>query len=343
MIFTLSTGLAGAEYSTDEYPTATKTEKTVNGFKFQLTEAVSPRKGMVRVFEAEPDQARSREETEALLLALGMEQIFIDRLTDETMNYYANSAQIVSTETYSKHNSEGNVTSITKEQAEAELKKIKKQQENQELYSTKSDPPYDSTKVDGYLRLHYLVAEIEGGDGDYLYSVSSRWLQMPSWRGGDSLAACAADIGVETSTCSGYYGYHREEKQGTLVREDVREDDVNQTYTSEDFFSAQTGNWYGKGISFELPTDGSRGGYSLTNTDFFAHCEFIAAVRNPQWDTNFNAVGTYTHTSKKVSLEPEFSISIPARGEPSISASVGVVIEDNDECSSIEFLIEYRA
>ena len=106
------------------------------------------------------------------------------------------------------------------------------------------------------------------------------------------------------------------------------------------FFSFSSGRWDGSGIIFYLPEDGSRGSsYSVINYDFYAHYEFEADVAYPDNRVNFNTIGSYDHAVTEIVFSPSLSISYDK--VTSVSAAVGLSLENNTEMLAIEYQINY--
>lgn len=322
----LITSASAFNSNTTDQIEGTATIKSVNGYTFELTEMSTQTSGTVLLFEREHNSSvlsqlnANYDETEALLLALGMEQQVIDRLSPETMDYYARTPRITSSITYTKYDSEGNMSYVSEVEA------------IQAVEQSKLAPIYDETKVNGYLRLHYLVTDL--GHGDFHFSTSARWLTMPYWRQCDSIGACAQIIAVDDDTRSGYYGYdYREVDSGV-----VTVDSVERSIISDEMANPINGNWYGSGARVYLPTDGTRGNYSITNTNFYAHYEFEGSLNHPSLVTNFNTIGSYDHAQATISISPSLGIDL---GTGDVSASLGLAILGKKDRTCIEFLVKY--
>lgn len=261
------------------------------------------------------DQA-NRARTAELLSALGMGDAFIAKLSDEDLQGYAQSSQIISTISYTKTDENGNVTNVTAEEAENAA----------ELYSV-TLPPHvkdDGTAGgtgdgniynDSYMRIVYIVTY--WGQGRYKFSIDATWLTAPAFRLTDSLGACAQNFTVENNTRSGWYSYTVTVHTGESI---IEYDD--ETVLS-DFVNATNGNWYGSAVRVDLMDDVNGGDGSGMST--YVHCtnhmihyEYFGTIHQPTLETNFNTTATYDHVT--IVIIPDFSIDIFTAN---VSAGIG--------------------
>ncbi len=102
--------------------------------------------------------------------------------------------------------------------------------------------------------------------------------------------------------------------------------------------NAVNGNWYGSAGIFNLPNDpGGSGGTSVMHTDLKAYYEYQGHVSEPNTESYFNTVGTYSHATIGLSVSP--SISIDTSG--SASASIGLSIFADTDTRNAEREIHY--
>lgn len=73
------------------------------------------------------------EDTKNLLRAMGMEDCFIEHLSEEDLELYANSSMMVGGISYTKSDNKGNVEQISEEQALREVNELNKIQEKKNL------------------------------------------------------------------------------------------------------------------------------------------------------------------------------------------------------------------
>lgn len=332
---------------------ATTQEKTITksygNFEFKLTETSRPSSDSVTLTYNRPDNLTtlpSKTQTEALLHTLGLEDVFVDRISDSDLLTYAAADQITGSTAFLRLDPDGSSVVINESealQAEAEYQEILHNMLNATTTAEAEKYEQQLVGLNDYLRIHYLVVSL--GNGRYRYGVSSRWLTMPEHRRSDSLGACAQDISIDPDTRSGYYGYTKVEYPNT-VNEVISspsftiDADPNNPQNTSFIQSPVDGRWDGSGIIFYLPEDGSRGSsYSVINYDFYAHYEFEADVAYPDNRVNFNTIGSYDHAVTEIVFSPSLSISYDK--VTSVSAAVGLSLENNTEMLAIEYQINY--
>lgn len=323
--------------------------KSYQDFEFKLTESRLPFSNSVTLTYNRPDELTTlptKEQTEALLQTLGLEELFIEKMSDSTLRSYAAADQITASTSFLRSDSDGNTVTISEDealQAESEYRELLDNFLNASSAAEAERYEREIKGLNDYLRIHYLVVEL--GDGRYQYSVSSRWLTMPKNRRADSLGACAQDISIDPDTRKGYYGYTKVENPNSsnqVVTNPYVEIDAspgNQHNTS--FISSPVnGRWDGSGIIFWLPADGTRGSsYSVVHYDFYAHYEFEADVSYPDERVNFNTIGSYDHTVTKLDFTPSLAITFDKLS--TVSAAVGISLKDGTEMAAIEFHVSY--
>jgi hypothetical protein len=265
-------------------------------------------------------------ETKALLLALGMEQAFIDNLSAETLDKYANSPKLIGVTTYSKVDMDGNAVYID-ESAALAAAQVNAEVQAQMGASISGEPMTQTraqqTYEDSYMRVFYLVSSL--GNNVYNFSTDARWLTMPFFRGYDSIGACAMNATVTPGTASGYVSYDITE---TISGRTTHSSD---RYDISNCLRAVNGNWYGSAGVFNLPTDRHFGDVSTMFKNFKAHYEYEGHANS----TYFNTIGSYDHTRFRLSFEP--SVSIDTSG--SFSASIGLEVDSATDTRGVELEI----
>ena len=306
------------------------TTVTDSMYGFTYTEYVDENNQTIRTYKKQQSSTRSSadssglaragelslEATKVLLAALGMEDRFINKLSDQALQEYAECEEIYAVSSYTKTDADGKVTNVSKEEAmnAANLRAAVPAPDP----GGGSYPSYEGTFSDSYMYISYVVSY--RGAGCYRYSIDAIWLTMPVFRGYDSLGACSQNMTVENYTRNGWRSY----TQIASVNGDVEYHDYVE-YTQSgysDFYyeNATNGNWYGSAVVFDLPIDVSGDNANwLINRDYCVHFEFIGEVSQPDQQMNFNTVGSYCHT--RVVLSPTFTIGIATSG---LSVSIGI-------------------
>ena len=242
------------------------------------------------------------EETKKMLLELGMEQDFIDNLTDEDLEHYSNSTNLVGTITYHKTDENNNKTVVSEDEAYQEVNRIKN---NMSLRSAREQDTYE----DSYMRVYHLVSQYRDTE-EFLFSTDARWLTMPYFRGKDSIGSCAEYISINNNDGRGYISYDiRTHNYGAVDIKEYRKNIYN-----EDFEYSFKGKYTGKAAIIDLPNNHYGNGYNIINDNFKVHAQFYGSITEYEQGIIFNSFGTYDHTKIKVTAP---SISIDLSG-PSI-------------------------
>ena len=264
----------------------------------------------------------SQDATKDLLASLGMEEAFISKLSEEDLQEYSNSSEIMAVTSYTKKDADGNTVNVTKEEAlNAAVTRA--------IVPT-PDPggwaSYETSYTDSYMYIAYVVSY--RGNGEYKFSVDSTWLTMPIFRGTDSLGACAQNMTVENNTRSGWYSY--DWTFGSLAT--YSNEYVNNNLASGSFYNAINGNWYGSAVMFNLPNDVSTNNYISLISNYRVHYEYTGKVNYPNQQMNFNTTATYCHTT--VGINVALSLGISTSGP---SASIGITGTTFRESRTAEF------
>lgn len=248
------------------------------------------------------------EKTKNLLLQLGMEQDFIDKLSEEDLQIYSTSSQIIGTVSYVKIDSSDKTTYIDESIAIQKSQQINNLIKDQsELFSFENgiiQPLEQTTFQDSYMRIFYLVTYL--GNGNYKYSTDARWLTMPFFRGTDSIGSCAQNATVTNNTRSGWYEYD----VVTNANGKITYATNRQNITSSSFKNAINGNWYGSVALLKLPNDYKNSNSSIVNSNYKAHYEYNGHVNYPNFASWFNTSATYDHITVTISFTPTISIGV---------------------------------
>ena len=264
------------------------------------------------------------EETKKMLLELGMEQDFIDNLTEEDLEHYSNSTNLVGTITYHKADENNNKTVVSEEEAYQEVNRIKS---NISLRSAREQDTYE----DSYMRVYHLVSQYRDTE-EFLFSTDARWLTMPYFRKKDVIGSCASIIAVDYRSASGYYSY--DVIRNNYGREEEREEKI--FLYSRDFESANNGSFNGVAAYIDLPGDTDYHGYGDTFTNLKAHSQFSGYISFPKSEVVFNSNGTYDHMRFALDFSP--SISINSGG---FDASIGFDVIGKTDKRTAKVIVRY--
>lgn len=332
-----------ASLSMSAFATSSEDASETVSVDFNMTETVDEYNRVVRTFERDIGnnaQICSGEidysETKAILLAIGMEQDFIDKLSVDTLEIYRTSQQLVGITSYTKSDGNGNVEYVDEKVAleesaiinEAQKERAKRFTSGDKVIQTRTQDTYE----DSYMRVFYLVTY--EGSGEYYYSTDARWLTMPFFRGKDSIGSCAQNATVTNNTRSGWYEY-----DVTYINLGATTSSYyNASISSSNYKNAVNGSWYGSAGIIDLPSDIYSDSYSVMYTNYKAHYEYNGHVTSPASPSWFNTIGTYDHSTFTISFSP--SVSIDTSG--TVSASIGIDVVGVTEPRSEELEIYYQ-
>lgn len=306
-------------------------------YKYTFFEKTSDNYALVRTFDNSTVKSKNNEnegfgEIKSILVALGLEEGIVNRLSDNTLHELATSNQIMTTTTYSKYDENGNLVYVPEEIALTESLRIQAecQLDNNTGISTQG---YEDTYRDSYMKLTYLVSHL--GNGEHLFSIDAVWLTDPFWQGLDSIGACAMNFTVDNSSRSGFYYYTKT----VLNHSDGTSSEAiyGNNIASSDMENAVNGNWYGSAAILNLPNDIHTEYSSTVYSNYTAHYQYKGHIAFPDVHQWFNTVGSYYHSTIAIAISP--SISIKLNG--SASASIGIHLQGVTDKRSVEFNIEY--
>ncbi len=303
---------------------------SLDASQLNITEIIDSKNRITRVLErdsgalaAAQTGADVYESTKALLLELGMEQAFVEKLSLETLAKYASSPRIYSVVAYTKTDAQNNVTYLAEtaalqEVAEAKALRegrIESIQENQ-MQAAVSRADEEGEYEDSYMRITYFVSYL--GDATYLFSTDAQWLMMPSFRDYDSVGSCAQNATVVNSTRSGWYEYDVAYIENGNISRDYG---LEGTISSVNRKNAINGSWYGSAGVIRLPHDVQESDYAEVYDNYNVHYQYEGHVNYPNVESYFNTTASYDHATVNWSLSPSLSIDINGP-----SASIGVDI-----------------
>jgi len=316
---------------------------------FGITEMVDENNRIVRVYERKLDDTNQEQlnrsfssvdiyaETKELLLALGMEQDFIDNISEDDLKGYSNSESLVGTIAYTKTDAQNNVVYLEESAAirEAKVAREERAKKNKTLHATNGKKNALQTTIvqekyeDSYMRLYHLVSYF--GDGSFLYSTDARWLTMPFFRGKDSIGSCAQNGTVTYSTRSGYYEYdYMTLSTGGYVSSGRK--NISSSYFKE----AINGSFYGSAAIVDLPNNVNSGSLMRYYSNYKAHYQYQGHVNYPGQVSNFNSIGSYDHSKVTITVTPSVSIGLSGA-----SPTIGLDIAGTTETRSAKVEVKY--
>lgn len=273
----------------------------------------------------------SHENIKKILRNLGMEDCFIDNLTDKDLEFYENSGSIVGKISYIKTDKNGVKKTISELEANKDIFRIKKLNSLQRTLSHEQD-----TYEDEYMRVFHMVSQY-GSSSSFRYSTDARWLTMPFFRRTDSIGSCAQGISIEPRTLRGYYQYSvdyiypfgRTEHGFKHFNIDER-----------DIYRDSYASFNGAAAKLTLPVDiynNNTGGTSLVYSDYKVHFQYDARMQYPDQESYFDSIGTYDHLRIGIDFNP--SLSIGAEGG---SFSIGLGVSAGTDKRSVPLQIHYQ-
>lgn len=311
-----------------------------NGYNFNIFEETDENLQTTRTYVRPDvqtcDVSDKIDETKALLVALGMNEDAIDNLSASGLQNFANGSTISVTTSYIKYDKEGNATYLPENVAVMEATQLQNQRRQSFIsgISPYSTPDYEGSTEDGYLLVTYAVTDTSNSShpGRFFFSTDAEWLAMPVFRGKDSLGSCAMDCTVSNETRYGNYSYDVLTNNGVDTIYDEDGGDITNIQNKPE------GNWYGSAGIFNLPNDVQGLGISIMYENFAAHFEYEGYVTSPSESRNFNTVGSYSHSTMSLSINPSLSIDL---GSGDVSASIGLSVVDGEDRASVEFTVHY--
>lgn len=259
-------------------------------------------------------------QTEQMLLNLGMEQCFIDNLSASDIQTYATSPQIYSAVSYIVVDGEtGETSSVSEEVALREAAVINSNSMKQDYIE------------DTYMRVWHAATYL--GNAKYKFVTDSRWLTMPFFRGKDVVGSCAMNCTISDNSHSAYVEY----RQQIISNGDISEKVIHNKVEGNNLLRATNGNFYGCAAAFNLPNDIVVNEINMTRYyDYFAHSEYTGHVSFPNQRMFFNTNGTYIHTTLGISAT--LSLTISTDGQNGV---LGLNVTSLQEPRTVGFEVEY--
>lgn len=327
------------------------TEKTLSakGYSFTITEKVNPNYSVTRTYTRDTAMTRSTpdlNETKALLQVLGMDTSEITAIPSETMQDFATGEEITVVTSYSKHSESSNQTTyLPKETALAEAAALKPQQEAyflehpESVISPMGEKPNESSTPgifkDDYMKITHAAVRLRNDAGLYKYTTSATWLTTPLFRGFDSIGSCTKSGSIKQNTGSGSYYYTTKTYNAGKL--------TNTTNSGKKSFTrierVEKNGWSGCAGIFTLPSNTQiSGGVSILQSDIGAYFEYQGHVEHPELATNFNTVGSYSHSTVSISFTPSVTIST---NMPFVSAGITLDVFPDVDIRNAEDEVRY--
>lgn len=323
MLFALFLPASAARMPTkEENPVKTYTV-TENGYTFVIAEQMMASKQIVRTYNktnmnterievaSELMSDTKQDEAEAILTALGMDELYLADLPEDTLLESASSEQIIVAVSYIKRDKDGNVTFLSEQEMDNEV-----------TMATERPESENSDRADNdYMVLTHTVYYY--GDGTYRFTTYARWKTNPVWRFTDSIGSCAQVIAWVPNSERGHISYtwsYDPTNSGTFVDTDVTEE-------ISDFSHVINGNWLGAAGYFSYPTDLKTEMNESVYSNFRAYFEFSGELIDSSGTDAFNSVACYSYRRYALNISP--SISIDFTGQFGVSIGIDVVSEDD--------------
>lgn len=249
--------------------------------------------------------AATTDETKAILNSLGMSEDFIDELSGEDLQDYANSEEITSIVSYTKTDVDGNTVNISEDEAFSVTGvTLPPHVLDDDVVGSTTNPT--TIVEDSYMRLVFIVAY--KGDGVYKYSADAEWLTTPTWRSRDCFGIAVQNSSIYMSTASAWFSYNCIEVNyynGTRTNTSKQ---ISFSNSNNDFEAPSADAWGGTAITFYLPSNVVTDYNSFTYCDFKVHLEFESEVSYPTIASTFNATASYDHSL--VTVLPSANVDI---------------------------------
>ena len=252
------------------------------------------------------DAKTEQERTKAVLTSLGMSQAFVNELSEEDLDEYANSPQITSVVSYTKTDEDGNVTNVPEDEALAVTSVDPEFSFGNDEGGGGGYPSHTTTEIDTYMKMVFIVTEL--GGGRYKYSVDAEWLTMPYWRLRDCIGIAVQNSSVSYGSFAGWCSYTTTYSYilGTLETENIYYD-----FTDDYFAEPTSSSWDGGAATFGLPANETNDVVSIVHSKFKVHFECEATVVHPQLTTVFNTTASYDHSI--VTLDWDLGVDLAAQ------------------------------
>lgn len=311
----------------------------INGYSFEVSEQLDSSYATTRTYTAPSNRnSQSIEQTESLLIALGMDENTVTNLSLDALQTYATSNHISVTTTYSKCNADtGEITYLPADVALSAAEELSAQQmgyylnciENPEsTISTYGLKPNQSSDngifLDSYMEITHTAAS--QSNGVIQFHTHAKWLTMPMFRGRDSIGSTAMDCTVTANSGSCHITYTEAD---VLAGHETIYRTKSQDLTGTSITTVKKDGWVGAGVYFNIPNNYMSdivGAPSYVYSDFevdFIYKGHIVSPSEPRW---FTSIATYDHSTITIDLgEPTISIDTGK----TLTGSIGIHLSRN--------------
>lgn len=266
----------------------------------------------------------------SILKELGMEDSFINNLTQHDLEFYNNSPRIVGKVAYIKSNPEGMKKVISENEA---LEEVTILNQKDLMIPFSSSEHQQDTYEDEYMRVFHMVSQ-DGYSSSFRHSTDARWLRMPFFRRIDSIGSCAQETSVTPRTLSGYYEYNVEYFYTWGPGEkDFRRYNISDSDIYRDSFAG----FNGAAAKLYLPQNIINESTNIIYRDYKAHFQFDGRVQHPNQTTYFDSIGTYDHLRYNIEFEPSIGI-----GSDGGSFSIGLDLNHAHDKRSVPLQLYYQ-
>ena len=243
-------------------------------------------------------------ETKAILLALGMSEDVVSKLSVETLSNYSVAESIISTIVYVKTDVDGNTTNISEKEALEVVNSLTVNDIESATMKATSVASVEENFSDNYMKISLFTTYL-GGES-YHFSADAEWLTMPTWRSADSFGICMNGHTVVRNSCLGWISYNKVPYSifGTEIIP------MTEDWDKSTFIIPVNNTYSGAAIAFGMKNDWVFGD---SYTNYKVHVEFNTVITNPDQALNFNVVATYHHTQKSVDIDG-VSVGIDSSG-----------------------------
>lgn len=248
----------------------------------------------------------SIEETKAILATLGLDESFIEEISDDDLNTYSECKKITSI----AYSAEAYPT---------------EEEENSGNSSRSSDillPPHEWTgpedgdgsifsNNDSEYGVNFLLIVYDLGEGRYRCSLNATYFDMPEDRSWDGIGIVAQECTYD-GNASAWMEYDCIEKNTDTG---VYGEEFTLTYDMESAIltGMPSSDVCGCGLRYELWEDWESDSETLVECNVLrVHLEYECIVTNPSETTNFQVYASYAHMYNEISYTPSFGFGIPS-------------------------------
>lgn len=300
-------------------------------YTFGVYESDNGASGVVRRYTNDNTRSiKGVDETKNLLYALGYSENIVEKFTVDELKEYASAPEIIVSVTYIRTDEKGNMTYVDEETALKEAEVVKEaEQNNINNLINGITPAYQEidVEINDYMKVTYCV-RVNGEVCDAY--VIGEWLTMPAIRSYDSIGGCGQYMSYtpKTGECTVYYD-KIETVNGQTTTTSVERAITNIQGANKD-------GWAGAAAIFQLPGNIVTSTHTVLYTDFSVIFKYDGKITEPDQSLNFNAIGTYRHSTVAVTGNPSVSISTSG-----VDAGIGISVDRFKDTMSVWLEINY--